>query len=224
VPFDRHRCVFVHIPKAAGTALAHGLLGYPKTGSYQGPGHTTLRQYALIFREQEFRRYFKFTFVRNPWDRLHSAFTYLKQGGWNQADRAWAEANLAGIDDFESFVCRWLPAVDVERSWIHLQPQYLFLRLQGDRPSVNFIGRFETLESDYQAVASRLGVRAELEHLNKTRRSQRYRDAYTDEMKEIVANVYRKDIELFGYEFDHINTSEALDADHFAVQEQASAR
>jgi hypothetical protein len=89
---------------------------------------------------------------------------------------------------------------------------------------VNFIGRFETLESDYQAVASRLGVRAELEHLNKTRRSQRYRDAYTDEMKEIVANVYRKDIELFGYEFDHINTSEALDADHFAVQEQASAR
>lgn len=41
----------------------------------------------LIFSQREFEDYFKFTFVRNPWDRLLSAFLFLKKGGANKVDR-----------------------------------------------------------------------------------------------------------------------------------------
>ena len=141
--FDRYHCCFVHVPKAAGTSLAHSLFGNPVY-------HDSLRNYSLFFDKREFRDYFKFTIVRNPWGRLYSTFSFLKAGGVNRIDRGWADANLAGIDDFETFVTQWLPRADVENSYIHFVPQYRFLRLQGDAPAVDFIGRFETLKEDFE--------------------------------------------------------------------------
>jgi hypothetical protein len=195
-PFDRYRCLYVRVPKAAGTSVGRSLFG-SDVGS-----HTTLRGYSLIFSEGEFREYFKFTIVRNPWDRLFSAFSYLKGGGRNASDRRWAEANLAGIDGFETFVTDWLPRADIENSYVHLVPQYRFLRLRGDDPAVDFIGHVESINEDFETIRSQLGIAAELSHLNQSSRSRNYHQVYTNEMKAIVARAYRKDIDLLGYEFD----------------------
>ena len=65
-PYDRYRCIFVHIPKAAGMSVCRSLFG-----NLAG-GHATLADYQIIFARAEFERYFKFTFVRNPWDRFVS--------------------------------------------------------------------------------------------------------------------------------------------------------
>ncbi|WP_169978128.1 sulfotransferase family 2 domain-containing protein [Tautonia rosea] len=125
---DRHHALFVHIPKAAGTSIVRSLFGC------EGGRHMTLRHYSLISSAQELKDAFKFTFVRNPWDRLYSAFSYLKGGGRGQADQLWAEQHLTRVPDFRAFVLDWLPGVDLESSYTHLVPQYHFLRIRGDTP------------------------------------------------------------------------------------------
>ncbi len=91
----------MHIPKTAGISVAESLFGYL-------PYHYTLSDYKLIYGRRTFRQYFKFAFVRNPFDRLFSAYRFLMKGGWNEGDRRWAEENIARYDSFAEFVERWL--------------------------------------------------------------------------------------------------------------------
>jgi hypothetical protein len=201
-PFDDHRCIFVHIPKCAGISVSRTLFGN------LGGAHLTVPHYQLIFSEREFEEYFKFTFVRNPWDRLVSAFRFLKRGGVNPGDWAWARDNLGRYDGFDEFVRRWVNRRSVHR-WKHFVPQHRFVCEPGDEVTrVNFVGYFENLGEGFEHVRRRLGVPTRLKHLNPTRgRSLDYRDAYTAETRDIVAEVYAEDIRIFGYDFDGVVAS-----------------
>ena len=70
----RLRCIFFHIPKTAGVAVCDGLFGN------RGPGHMDVEIAKVVFGKWRFQSFFKFCFVRNPWDRLVSAFHYLRHG------------------------------------------------------------------------------------------------------------------------------------------------
>ena len=72
--FDKHRCIFVHIPKCGGISVGRALFG-----TYYG-NHMNALTYQLIFDKSTYDAYFKFTFVRNPWSRLFSAFHFLRNG------------------------------------------------------------------------------------------------------------------------------------------------
>ncbi|RJR39511.1 MAG: hypothetical protein C4576_21430 [Desulfobacteraceae bacterium] len=196
-PFDNRRCIFVHITKCAGISIAMTLFGN------LGGGHLRIPHYQLIFEESEFEEYFKFTFVRNPWDRLLSAFLFLKNGGANKADREWAQNNLSRFEDFDTFVVKWVNSKSVH-TWKHFVPQYKFLCAPGSRsPCVDFIGRFENLNGDFDHVGKKLGCHSTLRHLNRSGGEKRdFRDYYTDETMEIVADVYHEDICMFGYGFE----------------------
>jgi hypothetical protein len=194
-PFDELRCIFVHIPKCAGKSVGEALFG-------GFTGHFYLRQYEMLFSREEFDRYFKFTFVRNPWDRTVSAFEFLKQGGLNQADREWAERHLARIDDFEQFCREWLTPENANDA-LFFTPQHRFLRLgSGFGPAVDFVGRVENLAEDFTHVAKRLGIDTSVPHLNRSSRRSDFRSYYSPETRRIVESVYAEDIELFGYTFD----------------------
>jgi hypothetical protein len=65
---------------------------------------------------------------------------------------------------------------------------------------VDFVGRFEHLKRDVATVLSEIGIDGELPYANKSKRGH-YRDYYTSELREIVAERFQKDIEHFGYEF-----------------------
>lgn len=196
-PFDQQRCIFVHITKCAGISIATTLFGN------LGGGHLRVPHYQLIFSKPEFEEYFKFTFVRNPWDRLVSAFLFLKKGGTNKVDRRWAEKNLSRYPDFHTFVTHWVDRRNVN-TWKHFVPQYKFVCEPGSQtPSVDFIGRFEHLNEDFAFVQEKLHSRTSLQHLNRTDTGKRdYRQYYTDATRKIVADVFREDIRLFGYDFE----------------------
>ena len=196
--FQNYKCIFVHIPKSGGQSVSQSVFGMRFTT------HMTLRNLSLVFSEQEFRSYFKFAFVRNPWDRLYSAFSYLQGGGGTgDINRDWAKSKWAGIDDFETFVTECLPEINLERSFAHLSPQYKFVRLRGLKPAVDFLGRYESLADDFEIVRKRLGINSPLIHINASARVRDYRSVYTDKMIEIVARKYRTDIEVFQYDFDN---------------------
>ena len=197
--YDDHKCIFVHITKCAGISVAVSLFGN------QGGGHLRIAHYQLIFDQDQFDKYYKFTFVRNPWDRLVSAFLFLKKGGANRGDREWAEKNLSQFRDFDTFVKGWVNRKNVN-SWKHFVPQFKFLCQPGSlTPSVDYIGYFEYLNDDFRMVQNYLQIQSDLQHLNKTDGSKKkYTDYYTEATQKIVADVYREDIELFGYDFDSL--------------------
>ena len=205
--FDETKSIFVHIPKAAGISVSEALYG-----NFAG-GHSDLSLYRRVFSYREYSSYFKFTFVRNPWDRVYSAYTFLKAGGWNEEDRIWADRHLGSVSDFESFVMDCL-ASPVVQSHIHFKPQYQFIEANGYLDSgVEFLAYFENIETDFAVIARRLSKPENLPHQNKTKRSgptSNYRDVYTSAMIERVAAQYSNDIEAFGYCFDNSNIDKVL--------------
>jgi hypothetical protein len=192
-PFDETHSIFVHIPKCAGISVSQALYG-----NLAG-GHNSLEAYFTVFEPEKILNYFKFTFVRNPWDRLVSAYYFLKAGGMNEEDRLWAEAEIISYPDFDHFVRFWLTEENINK-YIHFKPQVSFIQDRRDKVRMDFIGFFENLKDDFKFVAGRLGREADLPKLNTSERNF-YTNYYTEETQKIVARVYAKDIELLGYQF-----------------------
>lgn len=197
-PYDEQKCIFVHVPKCAGISISVSLFGN------QGGAHLRIPHYQLIFSKREFEAYFKFTFVRNPWDRLVSAFLFLKKGGANRTDKLWAEEHLSRFGDFHTFVTDWVDQKNVNMMK-HFVPQHKFIcEPRSEIPSVDFIGRFERLHEDFSHIQIKLRSKSDLQYLNRTEGSKKdYRDYYTDATRKIVADVYQEDIRIFGYDFNN---------------------
>jgi hypothetical protein len=189
----------VHVPKAAGLSVGKSLYGH-KTGD-----HRTIADYMLCFKKSDFDSFFKFAFVRNPWDRLLSAYLYLKNGGRNKDDYTWAKRHLAPFSDFGAFVHGWVNDENI-RLGLHFRPQHEFVSANDLTLNVDFIGYFENIHQDYNHIRWRIGGGNKLVESNRTERDIRdYKRYYTNKMVDIVAKTYRKDIKLFGYNFEGIS-------------------
>ena len=188
---NAHRAIFIHIPKTAGSSVAQGLA--------MSSRHVACLEYERI-NPRKFERFFKFAFVRNPWDRLVSTYFFLKNGGVNEIDRRFAAEKLAGYDNFGAFVEGWLSEKNIW-SWVHFKPQHYFICDAALRVRMDFVGRTETIAADFRTVCERLGVAAELKWTNRGAHRP-YGDYYTSALRDRVAAVYANDIRIFGYRFE----------------------
>lgn len=201
--FDDNKCIFIHIPKTAGVSICKSLFG-----NLAG-GHDSVSTYQIIYPKFEFDSYFKFCFIRNPWDRLFSAYKFLKTGGINKTDEQFSTDHLARYGNFEQFVEGWVSEENI-MLYTHFVPQYKYICPTGTLiPAVDFIGQYENLEEDFAHISEKIfpGKVKQLPHLNKTHRNNctDFKTAYSDKMRDIVADAYKIDIQMFGYTFD--NTS-----------------
>ena len=192
--FDRTESLFIHIPKSAGRSLCRGLY------DVKSVEHASADWYQVLDPDK-FQRYFKFTFVRNPWDRAVSAYAYLRQGGSpaSAEDARWSQF-INHYQSFDEFVCDWMTPDTITRNAL-FTPQVEFLKNIYGQIEMDFVGRFETLIADFDNIAARFKSAGTLPHLNSSR-NQPYQSLYTDQSREIVANLYKADIDAFGYTFD----------------------
>ncbi|GAB4287090.1 MAG: sulfotransferase family 2 domain-containing protein [Roseovarius sp.] len=222
-----HKAIFIHIPKCAGTSIESVLGHHDLYQGYRRQDHRTIRQlrpppnpalalarrqlcrmrqasrmlalragfpYAnprnmLTVTRAQFDSYFKFAFVRNPWDRIHSAYRKLMAGDWRRPEY--------GIDapmDFDAFLERFA-------GHPRLKPQTEFICDEDGTVLVDFIGRFETLQEDFDRVCDRLGIaRVTLPHHIRGPGGD-YRQAYSARGRELVAHHFAAEIALLGYRF-----------------------
>jgi len=118
----------------------------------------------------------------------------------NELDRCWAEQNLTSFPDFESFVHGWVTPENIW-SWVHFKPQHWWVCDASFNVKVDFVGRFEQMDSDVAIVQDRLSLPvAPLPKINVTDRPQALESPYTAETRAIVAQVYQTDFDLFAYE------------------------
>jgi hypothetical protein len=192
--FDRHRALFIHIPKSAGRSVVRGLF------DVKSVEHAPADWYQRLDPDK-YDNYFKFTIVRNPWDRAVSAYTYLCNGGSpaSKDDQHWAKF-VSNFNSFDDFVCRWMSEENINRNAL-FTPQITFLKDIFGQVTMDFIGHFENLEESFNTVAAKLSLTGQLPHLNQSR-SKPYREFYTRKSQAIIQQLYAQDIAEFNYDFD----------------------
>ena len=140
---------------------------------------------------------FKFTFIRNPWDRFVSEYRKHGRRWLKQPFDEWANimCNIVQLNfDENDFIAE---TVSCMRELTHWGPQWRFCT------NVDFIGRFENLKGDWDYVCDKVGLKnKKLPHIYKSKPRKPYQEFYSDETRELVGKIYAKDIEMFGYSFD----------------------
>lgn len=209
-----HRCIFVEIPKTGSTSIRRVIGSPPKPHlnicqirqemmtcwtRYGGLGnHLLAAGYLLLPLRQrnergarQFAEYFKFGFVRNPWDRIVSL--YLRRQGLQMSGRM-TFPEFVDWARYSSSTCVHPVPHTNQLDWL-VDPH-------GDL-MVDFIGRFESLQSDWAQVAKRLGLPTGLPRSNTNPEPRKhYSEWYDARTREVVRQRFAVDIEYFGYRFE----------------------
>ena len=185
--FLEKNCLFFHIPKTAGISVSKSLFGDVKWG------HRSVSFYKSYYGEDTFNTLYKFCFVRNPYKRLFSAYTFLKQGGINNQDLEFSKSYLKEYTNFNEFVLKGLERKEF-MNWVHFKPQYTFICDENDKVVMDFIGKVENLNTDFNTVCKQLNIKSELQTLNK---SKNIKNEFSKEIKNIIKLKYQKDFNLF---------------------------
>jgi chondroitin 4-sulfotransferase 11 len=193
---DRAKCILVHIQKTGGASIESVLRDNDSSiGSHlhQGQRHMFARDIRMLVTAEVWNEYFKFAFVRNPWDRLVSWYHMCVQG---EAQNKFAAYIKAHAPTFEDFVVKTTTGLAERTTYNQLD----FVSDEHGKIVVDFIGRYEALEQDFSVIKVKLGIRSDLPHVNRSEHGD-YREYYTNVTRQIVAERFEKDIQFFGYAF-----------------------
>ena len=210
----RHQFIFIHVYKVAGTSVLNALENstYPAyvpqklrpsvtritrkfklSPSFPMRMHAKARDAKSKLPPEIYDSYFKFAFVRNPWDWQVSLFEYARQYKSHPQNRL-----MRSFQDFDAYI-EW--RVTQEKT---LQKD--FVTDESGNIIVDFIGRFEQLEEDFAEASQKAGLNVHLPKFNKTKSRRSYVEYYSDRSRELIQDHFKEDIELFNYGFDTQNT------------------
>ena len=187
----------MHIPKTGGASIGQlciskgiRIIGH----NLRNPNYISLAQYRHSHPD-----ILSLTIVRNPWDRLISAYHFLSHGGLNDFDNKDADRYVSHYSGFNEFVSSAFDDASI-LAQIHFRPQHEWI---SDENGViaDYVGRFEALQHHVSAYFALAGLPDDkLQHVNRATHKH-YKQYYSKESVDIVREVYSKDIELFGYNY-----------------------
>ena len=202
----KHKFIFIAIPKTGTHAIRFALrehmgeedeeqvgLFVKKKLKYESlskinHGHISCIQAREALGEQVWNNYFKFTFVRNPWDRYISFCSFIHR------------ENPKFQKTPELFLRRMIDKPEI-RQRILFRPQVELICDNNNIPLVDFIGKYENLQEDYDKICKKIGVSSQvLEQLNASNHKP-FREYYNDSLFQKVNEFYNLDISTFNYTF-----------------------
>lgn len=203
---NKHRFIFVAIPKTATHAIRFALrkhlddkLDWEQVGLFVkktlpfeslaklGNGHIKCLEIHPFLGEETWCNYFKFTIVRNPYDRFISYCFFM-----NREDITFQKHALQRMKKI-------INDKKVQQN-LWFIPQHLFITDHNGELMVDFVGKYENLVNAYQHICTQIGIPSEaLPRINRSIHNH-YTQYYDDELKQAVFEFYQKDFELLGYE------------------------
>ena len=201
----RHKFVFAAVPKTGTHAVRQALRAHVGPGDMEQVGlfvrkefpipdlarlqhgHISLQQLRPHLPPEQFDSFFKFAFVRNPFDRFVSYCSFMT--------RLRGEFLAAPQRVMSHFINN--PPMHHVLFW----PQNGFICDSDGKLLADYVGRVEEMQQSYDEICARIGIpSATLEKVNSSTRAD-YRGYYNPALIEGVAKLYARDLELFGYEF-----------------------
>jgi len=213
---NEYKCIHVHIPRTGGSSIEAFFAGKTTlnpTGLSIRADHRSIHDYRS---NRRFEEYFKFTIVRNPWSKMVSHFIRncinrppkTFEGEYQPRFKKWIKhLPVSGNGRGRSYnklsfkTCNQLGWLCDERWKDNIAPEEWKL-------DVDFVGRFENLEEDWDFISQKIGSKEKLLHMRRGILSDEnvypvdYREYYDDETIEIVCQRYKDDINFFNYEFE----------------------
>ena len=202
----RHKFIFIHIFKNAGTSIKKALSPYAATNFEKRanpilkkigiscydpnryPAHIKAPELMNLMGKDRYRSFFTFAVVRNPWDWLVSLYTFMRK------DRNHFQHDLAmNFKDFDDYIS-WRCSEDTP-----FQSDFVFS--SDNIKVVDYIATYEQLDQEIDYICSKTGLpKITLPKLNVSK-SIPYQEYYNKKTIELVRATYKRDIELFEYDF-----------------------
>ena len=186
---DEYKVVFAHIDKTGGSSITSMLNnGGREETKYK---HKTLLQMV----NNDNKDYYKFAFVRNPYERVLSK--YYHDVKIARPDKPGSTRDCNNFND-------WIIKHQRDLGKF-LRTQYSYVYDKSGNIMADFIGRFENLENDVEIIKEKLGLKANLEHKNKNpiKKDIDWLSEYTKQGIEIVNRIYLCDFKSFCYEIKY---------------------
>ncbi|MBT0668336.1 sulfotransferase family 2 domain-containing protein [Novosphingobium profundi] len=196
--FEQAGIVFVHVPKAAGTSIADQLYG-------RFIGHFSISD-VIAGCPARVLALPRFTVVRNPWDRLVSAWSFARAGsgsGGNVKVGMHRPGQYTSPDfvDFDRFVLEWLPAQDWTAIDGVFEEQAAYVLDDKGQLALDHVGDLGRMNATEAWVSEAIGKEVRFGKGNSSSHAD-YRSYYRPETIDAVASHYRRDIALFDFTFE----------------------
>ena len=212
---DDLRCIFIHIPKTGGTAVYKALAaagaGFreltlddfdtdklpPCAAGYSGVNRWEANHFAARYLKPQYDNYFKFAFVRNPFDLVVSGYHWWVQNAG--VDFRKLQGYIVGRMGFADYVMS--PYTDYLVQVYHFGLGQSFFVLGHDNTSlcVDMVGRFERLQQDFDSACDQAGMPRIVIPLENSTRHAPFATYYNALSAEMVSKKFRQDLMRFGY-------------------------
>lgn len=201
------RLLLVHIPKTAGNSI---IFTYKDKGlkiwghNLRNPTYRSFPRSKIGKLKKKFPDIintflYSFAVVRNPWERVYSAYNFLISGGLCEGDFEDYIKFIRPFNDFNDFVLHGLePASKYQ---IHFKPQMYWIADDDGTIVVDKVIPLEEVNDELPQIMKEFKKNPQsLPYLNKGRKDT-YRSFYLPQSIEMVARIYKDEIEEFQFSF-----------------------
>jgi hypothetical protein len=198
----KHKFIFIHIQKTAGTSISSALNPFCEE-TYPSIKHWSAVKIKQKFGSDIWNEYFKFTFIRNPYERLLSWYNMIDKSRGNPESNNFHSYIQKNIHSFSNFIMEDKNLMDINKLQPHRISQFKKISQNGS-VIVDFIGRYESINEDFCCICKKLNIpEVILPHINKFDHDH-YMNYYTKEMINEVNSFNEEDFINFYHKQDTI--------------------
>jgi len=198
-----NKFIFTHIGRTGGGSIEAALINYGSKKSHLSPyflnkekiikfeasQHWTSMEERKVLDEKFWKSCFKFTIIRNPWDRIFSQY------------KGHVVKEIPGVS-FEEYLHKSFVEKVSHDDLRFIQPCMDWITDNNGDILVDYIGRFENLQEEFNIICKMLKIPpSSLPHTNHSPTTESYQNHYTPYLRELVAKTFKTDIKQFGYKF-----------------------